>query len=296
LLFVCIYNLWYNISTGECPFSAVVPKEKPTMAVMTNTTNPTNMSKTIQAPARQKSHAIQRTARLVGLLILIMAVFAPFSMIYVPSTLIVPGDAATTAQNIMASEGLFRLGIASDAVVVLLELVIVVLLYVLLKPVSKTLSLVAAFSRLAMTVIQGVNLLPHFVVLLLLSGAGYLTVFAPDQLQALGLLFLNAHAEVVLIWGFFFGLHLLVLGYLVYKSGYIPRTVGVLLMIASLCYLTQSFGNILLPQYEGIFTSVGLLSTVEIALPLWLLIKGVNVAKWEKRVLEAASIEPMPQG
>jgi len=266
------------------------------MAVMTNTTNPTNTSKTIQAPARQKSQAIQRTARLVGLLILIMAVFAPFSMIYVPSTLIVPGDAATTAQNIMASEGLFRLGIASDAVVVLLELVIVVLLYVLLKPVSKILSLVAAFSRLAMTVIQGVNLLTHFVVLLLLSGAGYLTVFAPDQLHALGLLFLNAHADMVLIWGLFFALHLLVLGYLVYKSGYIPRIVGVLLMIASLCYLTQSFGNILLPQYEGIFTSVGLLSTVEIALPLWLLIKGVNVERWEKRTLEAALREPVPQG
>ena len=269
------------------------------MEVMTNTTNPTTASKTIQAPARQMrqmSNAIQRTARLVGLLILIMAVFAPFSMIYVPSTLIVPGDAATTAQNIMASEGLFRLGIASDAVVVLLEIVIVVLLYVLLKPVSKTLSLVAAFSRLAMTVIQGVNLLTHFVVLLLLSGAGYLTVFAPDQLHALGLLFLNAHADVVLIWGLFFSLHLLVLGYLVYKSGYISRIPGVLLIMASLCYLTQGFGNILLPEYKGIFTAVGLLSAVEIALPLWLLIKGVNVAKWEKRVLEAASIEPMPQG
>ena len=94
------------------------------MAVMTDTTK--------QVPARPKrlmSTTIQRTARLVGLLILIMAVFAPFGMIYVPAMLIVPGDAATTAQNIMASEGLFRLGIASDAVVVLLELVIVVLLF-----------------------------------------------------------------------------------------------------------------------------------------------------------------------
>jgi hypothetical protein len=269
------------------------------MAVMTNTTNPTNTSKTTQAPARQMrqmSNAIQRTARLVGVLILIIAVFAPFSMIYVPATLIVPGDAATTAQNIIASEGLFRLGLASDAVVFLLEIGVIVLLYVLLKPVSQTLSLVAAFSRLAMTIILGINLLPHFFVLLLLSGAGYLTVFAPDQLHALGLLFLNVHADIVLIWGLFFSLHLLVLGYLVYKSGYIPRIVGVLLIIASLCYLTQSFGNILLPEYKEIFTSVGFLSVVEIALPLWLLIKGVNVEQWEKRVLEAASIDPIPQG
>jgi hypothetical protein len=101
---------------------------------------------------------------------------------------------------------------------------------------------------------------------------------------------------MVLIWGLFFGLHLLVLGYLVYTSGYISRIPGVLLILASACYFTQSFGNVLLPEYKEIFTAIGALSAVEIALPLWLLIKGVNVERWEKRVLEAASIEPMPQG
>jgi hypothetical protein len=189
----------------------------------------------------------------------------------------VPGDAATTAGNIMASEGLFRLGIVSDSLVFLIEIVLTVLLYVLLKPVNQTLSLVAAFSRLAMTVIQGINLLNYFFILLLLSGAGYLAVFAPDQLQALVLLFFNAHEYVALIWGLFFGLHLFVLGYLVYKSRYIPKILGILLIIASLCYLIQSFGNILLPQYEEIFALVGYLSITEIAFPLWLLIKGVDV-------------------
>jgi hypothetical protein len=87
---------------------------------------------------------------------------------------------------------------------------------------------------------------------------------------------------VVLIWGLAFGLHLLVLGYLVYKSVYLPKFVGVLLVIASLCYLTQSFGKILLPNYEEIFALVGFLSIVEIALALWLWIKGVNVEQWEK--------------
>jgi hypothetical protein len=140
------------------------------------------------------------------------------------------------------------------------------------------------------------NLLIHFLVLLLLSGAGYLTVFAPAQLHALALLLLNAHADVVLIWGLFFGLHLMVLGYLVFQSGYISKVPAVLLMVASLCYLTQGFGNILLPEYKGFFTSIGSLSAVEAALPLWLLIKGVNVERWGKRALEAASIEPMPQG
>jgi hypothetical protein len=122
---------------------------------------------------------------------------------------------------------LFRAGIANDAVVFLLEI---------------------AFARLAMTVVQGVNLLNYFLVLLLLGGAGYLTVFEPDQLDALVLLFLDAHERVAFIWGLFLGLHLLLLGYLVYKSGYIPRITGVLLVVAALCYLTQSFGNILIPN------------------------------------------------
>jgi hypothetical protein len=235
----------------------------------------------------EKMKSIKKIARIAGILTLLIVVFAPFSMIYVPTTLVVPGDAATTANNIMASEGLFRLGIASDSIVFLIEIVLTVLLYVLLKPVSKTLSLVAAFSRLAMTVIQGINLLNHFFVLLLLSGTSYLTVFAPDQLHALVMLFLNAHENVVLIWGLFFSLHLLVFGYLVYMSGYIPKIIGILLVVASLPYLIQGFGNILFPQYKETFTSIAFLSSIEIALPLWLLIKGVNVEQWQKRVSES---------
>ena len=224
----------------------------------------------------QKMNSLKKTARIAGVLILSMILFAPFSMVYVPSTLIVPGDAATTANNIMASEGLFRLGIVGASVTFLLEIAIVVMLYVLLKPVSKTLSLVAAFFRLAMTIIQGINLLNHFNALLLLSGADYLTVFKPDQLHDLVLLFLNTHEYVSHIWGLFFGLHLFFLGYLVYKSGYIPRILGVLLVFSSLCYVVQSFGNFLLPKYEEIFALVGWVSIIEVALPLWLVIKGVK--------------------
>ena len=233
-------------------------------------------------------NSIQTTARTTGILILIMAVIAPFGMLYVPSTLIVPGDAATTAKHMMASEGLFRAGIASDSIVFLIEIALCALLYFLLEPVSKTLALVAAFARLAMTVIQGINLLNLFFALLLLSGTGYLTVFAPDQLHALMLLFLNVHQSVVHIWGLAFGLHLFVLGYLVYKSGYLPKFVGVVLIVAAVCYFIQGFGNILLPQYKEIYASIGFLSIIEIALPLWLLIKGVNVEQWKKRAIDAA--------
>jgi len=217
-------------------------------------------------------NSLNKTARVIGVLILLTAVLGPFSMMVVPSSLIVPGDAAITANRIMASEGLFRASMASDTVIFLIEIVLCALLYVLLKPVNKTLSLVAAFSRLAMTVIQGINLLNHFIVLLLLSSGSYLAVFSPNQLHALVLLFLNAHEDVMLIWGLFFSFHLVVLGYLVAKSGYIPGFIGVLLVIAGLCYLIQGFGNILFPAHKEIFASIALLSIIELALPLWLLI------------------------
>jgi hypothetical protein len=112
-------------------------------------------------------------ARVAGFLLLFVAIIAPFSQLYVPSTLIVPGDATATANNIGDSGWLFQLGIVSDSLV---------------RPVSRTLSLVAAFARLAMTVVQGFNLLAYFAALLFLSGAAYLTVFGPAQSDALALL------------------------------------------------------------------------------------------------------------
>jgi hypothetical protein len=117
-----------------------------------------------------------------------------------------------------------------------------------------------------------------------------LTAFEPDQLHALVLLFLNAYEDVALIWGTFFGLHTLLLGYLVYKSGYFPSILGILLVLAALGYLTDSFGNFLFPQYAELFASVVIVLAVlgELSFTFWLLIKGVNVEQWEKRALESA--------
>ncbi len=236
-------------------------------------------------------NSIKNTARLAGFLLLLIAVLAPFSILYLPSTLIVPGDAATTASNVMASDGLFRLGIVVDSVVILLEIIVIAILYVLLRPVNRTLALVAAFARLAMTTVMAVNLFNSLGVLLLLSDAEYLTVFEPDQLDALMLLFLNLHESGIYIWQVFLGLHLIALGYLVFKSGYFPRILGILLMAACLGYLMDSLG-ILLPSSEAIsiVSSVFLVATVigEVSFTFWLLIKGVNVERWEIRARESA--------
>jgi hypothetical protein len=211
----------------------------------------------------------------VAVLTLAMTAVAVFSMMYVP-TLIVRGDATATAQNILAAEARFRFSIVGHVLIGLIEIALLVALYVLLKPVDKTLSLLAAAARLAMTTIQGMNLVFHLMTLELLGGADYLGVFGPDQLRALALLSLNAHQSMVLVWGMFFALHLFVLGVLVWKSGYIPRILGAFLIVASLCYVVQDFGTILLPQLKATFDVVGYVSGIELLFPLWLLIKGVR--------------------
>jgi hypothetical protein len=238
---------------------------------------------------KEEMNSIQKLARVAGGLYLLIAVLAGFVHFYVPGELMVSGDAGTTASNIMASQGLFRMSIGVELVILLSEIVLSVLLYILLKPVNKTLSLVAAVSRLAMTTIHGVNLLNHFIVLLLLGGAGYLTVFEPDQLHALVMVFLDAYDYGFTVGVVFLFLHALILGYLIFKSGYFPKILGVLFVIASFGYLIDGFSHVLLANYQKGPVYLALpIAIAEIAFPLWLLIKGVNVEKWEKRVHESA--------
>ena len=250
---------------------------------MTDTaTKPTRAS---EEPKRTAGTSPLVYARVARILLLFVAIIAPFSQLYVPSTLIVPRDDTATADNIVASGWVFHLGIVSDTLIFLAEIVLSVLLYVLLRPVSRTLALVAAFARLAMTVVMGINLLPYFIALLLLSGAGYLTVFEPAQSDALALVFLNAHQDAVYIWQLFFGFHLAVLGYLIFKSGYFPRILGVVMVFAALGYLIDAYGNILYPNYAetfGLVAGVGALIG-ELPFFLWLAIKGVNVQRYNER-------------
>lgn len=227
----------------------------------------------------KKSDDFKKTAKVAGFLYLIIIVCAGFSEGYVRASLIVPEDAIATAQNIIASEGLFRIGFVSDLIAFLCDLVVSILFYVLLRPVNKTLSLVAASLRLlAHPAIASINLLNHFMALLLLSGADYLSVFETNQLYALVLLFLKAHRYGYLIGGAFFGLHCFLLGYLLYKSDLFPKLLGILMIIAALGYLIESFGNFLFPTYEAVFAWIVALPAVvgELSLCLWLMIKGVK--------------------
>src|SRR5215211_6818098 len=202
-----------------------------------------------------------------------------------PSVLIVPGDAATTANNVLASESLFRLGVVSALITQTVQILLVLALYKLLKPVNRNLALLMVIFILLGVPIAMLNELNHFVVLLL-SGADYLTVFTADQLQALVPLLLDLHEHGTMIAHIFWGLWLLPMGYLIFKSGYIPRILGVLLIIGGFGYLIDFVTFLLFPDFDvtiAEFTFIG-----ELLLPLWLLIKGVDVEQWEKRALESA--------
>ena len=221
----------------------------------------------------------KKIARTAGLLYLIIIVCAGFSQGYVRSTLIVPGEAAKTAGNIIASVDLFRLGFVSDLIAFMSDLAVAIIFYILLKPVNNTLSLLAASFRLVShPAIASVNLLNHYAALLLLSGSDYLKVFEADQLYALALLFLNIHKYGYLIAGAFFGLHCLLLGYLLFKSNLFPSIFGIFMVFASLGYLTESFGIFLFPAFETLFAWIVAVPAViaELSLCLWLLFKGVK--------------------
>jgi len=220
---------------------------------------------------------IKTTARFAGLLYLLIAVFGGFAFFAGYEGLIVKGDAVATTNNILDSELMFRVGILGDSFTFLGEIVLTILLYKLFKPVGKTWSQIAAFSRLAMTTMIGMNVLNKLLVLQLLSGADYLSAFQPEQLQALSMLFLSAYGIGSLIWGLFFALHLVIIGYLIIKSGYAPKILGVLFVFASLGYLINSLGLFILPQYEEVYTIV-ILATIpaELSFAFWLLIKGLK--------------------
>lgn len=217
-------------------------------------------------------------ARVAGSLYLIIIVFGIFSEVFIRSILIVPGDAAATVTNIQASEWLFRTGFASDSIMLLSDVAIAVLFYVLLKPVSKTLALMAAAFRLTQAAILGLNLLNYYAAMLLLSGVGYSTAFEADQLYALVMLFLDMHSHGYDLGLLFFGLSSLILGYLVVKSDYFPRILGYGLIAAAVVYLMGSLTRFLLPDYGPIIAPIYIVPLIaELSFCLWLLVRGVRV-------------------
>jgi hypothetical protein len=222
------------------------------------------------------------TARFTGLLYLTLVGVAPFSQLYVRGSAIVPGDAAATAQNILAGEQMWRFAIAADFVTLLCDVAVAYLLYRLLAPVGKGVALLAALFRAAMSAVMAVNILFHVAPLLLLKQAPYLTAFTSEQLQALSMLSLRLHSVGYSSAMIFFSAHCLLAGYLVARSTFLPRILGVLWMIAGISYAVDVMASLVwrtsLFPYTMIAPAIG-----EISLTLWLLIVGVNPDKWREQ-------------
>jgi uncharacterized protein DUF4386 len=203
----------------------------------------------------------------------------------VGAPLIVADDATATAANILAKESLFRLGFVADLISGLSYIGVTAFIYYLLRPVSRSLSLVVAFFGLAGVAIGGASWVIHLTPLLLLHGDPYLTAFTTNQLQAMSLAALKLQMQVFPIGMVFFGIQCISIGYLVARSNFLPRILGVVLAIGGTCYLIASFANFLAPSsgphLVPFIMPVALIG--EGALGLWLLIKGVNVQRWNQQ-------------
>lgn len=224
-------------------------------------------------------------ARVTGAFYLLTIVAGLFAEVGVRGNLIVAGDAAATARNILGSQLLYRLGFVSDIISIAAYIVVTLLLYELLKPVSRTFSLLAALLGVVGCCVGAVTAIFHIVPLLLLGNAHYLHVFTTPQLQAMALIFLKLHSQGYNASLIFFGFYCLLLGYLIFRSTFLPRTIGVLTAIAGVSLLIDSFALFISPTLaRNLPDLIGYLDLAgEASLMLWLLVMGVNAQKWEEQ-------------
>jgi len=232
----------------------------------------------------------QRYARAAGALYLINIVAGLLGELFVRNALIVSRDAAATAANIAHAPLLWRLGIAGDLIMQASDVPLMMIFYVLLKPVNRNLALLALLFTLVQTAALVANKLNLMLPLFLASDVAYLQAFTPDQLHALGYLAIRAHAHGFAIGLIFFGFECLVTGYLIAASGFLPRVIGVAIQVAGACYLVNSFALLLAPEVaDALFPAILLPCFVaELAFCLWLLVKGVDVSRCLQRAHAAA--------
>jgi len=225
---------------------------------------------------------IQAYARAAGVLFLLSLIGGGFGEGYMPSKVIVSNDAAATAANIKAFAFLFRLAFAGFLLESLCDTALSLNFYVLLKPVNKHLSLLAAFFGLMATATFAVTEIFYFMAMSWLGDAAYLKTFQPEQLQTIALLSLKYYTYGGALLTVYYGVAWIVRSYLIFHSGYLPKLIGVLMAIGGLGFVVRNFLLVLAPAYASDVLLM-LLFPGGLLLMIWLLIRGVNVAKWNER-------------
>lgn len=232
-------------------------------------------------------------ARIAGFFYLIIIALGLFAEVVVRGSLVVSDDAAQTAANILAQEQLYRMGFAAGVVMAACNLPVALVFYELFKVVSRRVALLAIFFVLTSTAVEAANQLNHFAPLMALNSAEYLKVFGADQLQTLARLPLRLFGAGYGLSLVFFGVYCMLIGYLLFASTFLPRILGVMMAIGGVCYVVNSFALFLSPDTAGMLFPYILLPSgvAELLLALWLVIVGVNAAKWEARA-GAVAIAP----
>jgi hypothetical protein len=223
-------------------------------------------------------------ARMAGACQLLEAITATFGQVIVLNKLVVSGNAAATAANILGHERLFWLGFASSLLGVAFHIAWALLIYVLLKPVNRSLSLLAAFFVLLACAMQALTSLLYLAPLLILQGGSSLSAFTAEQLQALALVFLRLNAYAFQIDLVFFGFWCILTGYLIFRSTFLPRILGVFVMISGLGWVTYLYPP--LAYRLSLFIAAGS-ALGEIPLELWLIVMGVNAQRWKEQAIAA---------
>jgi uncharacterized membrane protein len=227
-------------------------------------------------------NAIKKQARFAGFLYLLLAIVAPIGLIAIPSQVIVSGDATATADRIQASGSLWRIGIALELIASVIFVFLVVALYRLLKRVNESHALLMMILALVSVPISFLSASYEIIAQSIYSGPGFLSGLDKAQLDSLGYVFLRMHTEGKGVETVFWGLWLFPFGLLAIRSGFIPRLLGVLLLIAGLGYVTGFFGPLLLPQYSSLIDQITMvLAFGELPIVLWLLIWGARVKPTE---------------
>ena len=225
-------------------------------------------------------------ARVGGVLYLIIIVLGALGEVVVRGSIVVPGNATATAANLRSMEWLWRLGVAGEIVLLTCATALALILYVLLRPVSRDLALGAVFFNLVCIAIEGVAAVSLAAALLPMTNAAYVNAFTPEHLNVMAMLSVRSHSAGFGIALIFFGVECVILGYLISRSGYMPRSIGVLMQIAGVCYVINSFALLLSPPLSSrLFPAILIPSLIaELSLALWLLVKGVRAEKWEQHV------------
>ncbi len=224
----------------------------------------------------------KKNARIAGILYLAVVITGMFSLLYVPGKLIVPGDAAATYQNIVTSETLFRLSIVSGLACYTFFLFLPVFLYRLLKPVNKNIARIMVLLAVVSVPVSFINMQDKFAVLTLIKETGHFQNLSAEQLHWQVSFYLDQYNNGIRIVSIFWGLWLFPFGYLVFKSGILPKILGIFLMFGCFSYLVNFLGNMLIPTYHemGLDSYISLPSALgEIGTCLWLLVMGAKEVK-----------------